>query len=204
MGYGLVVISHETDKTFTDESGKQYNKIVPTLDKRANNVLARMCDIIGYTRSVMTESGNEVVKMFMRGTSRFEAGSRFKYTPDYIDLSYNNLVKAIGDALDKQMEEDGMELFTDKVENVHSDTTSTLDFDELMKDFGDIIANIPGSSDHNQETDAGKKFSEYWQPRISQIIERYLGKGKKIKDATRDQVEAIDLILTDLKDLIKG
>ena len=43
MGYGLVVISHETDKTFTDESGKQYNKIVPTLDKRANNVLARMC-----------------------------------------------------------------------------------------------------------------------------------------------------------------
>lgn len=75
MGYGLVVISHETDKTFTDESGRQYNKIVPTLDKRANNVLARMCDIIGYTRSVMTESGNEVVKMFMRGTSRFEAGS---------------------------------------------------------------------------------------------------------------------------------
>ena len=86
------------------------------------------------------------------------------------------------------MEEDGKELFTDKIE----------------KEFGDIIANIPGSSDHNQETDAGKKFSEYWQPRISQIIERYLGKGKKIKDATRDQVEAIDLILTDLKDLIKG
>ena len=43
MGYGLVVISHETDKTFTNENGTQFNKIVPTLDKRANNVLARMC-----------------------------------------------------------------------------------------------------------------------------------------------------------------
>ena len=160
MGYGLVVISHETDKTFTDESGKQYNKIVPTLDKRANNVLARMCDIIGYTRSVTTESGSEVVKMFMRGTSRFEAGSRFKYTPDDIDLSYDNLVKAIGDALDKQMAEDGMELFTDKIENAHNDTTSDLDFDKLMKEFGNIIANIPGSSDPKQETEEGKKFAE--------------------------------------------
>lgn len=203
MGYGLVVISHETDKTFTNENGGQFNKIVPTLDKRANNVLARMCDIIGYTRSVADDTGNEKVVMFMRGTSRYEAGSRFKYTPDYIDLSYDNLVKAIGDALDKQMAEDGTELFTDKRENVHIDTTSNLDFDDLMKEFGNIIANIPGSSDIKQETDDGKKFAEYWQPRVSQVIEKYLGKGRKIKDATRDQVEAVDLIITDLKDLVK-
>lgn len=204
MGYGLVVISHEADKTFTDESGKQYNKIVPTLDKRANNVLARMCDIIGYTRSVSDDNGNEKVVMFMRGTSRFEAGSRFKYTPDYIDLSYENLVKSIGDALDKQMEEEGKELFTEKRENVHIDTTSFLDFDELMKEFGSIIANIPGSSDINLETEEGIKFKDYWQPRITQTIEKYLGKGKKMKDCTRDQVEAMDLIVTELKDLIKG
>ena len=204
MGYGLVVISHETDKTFTDESGKQYNKIVPTLDKRANNVLARMCDIIGYTRSVSDDAGNEKVVMFMRGTSRYEAGSRFKYTPDYIDLSYDNLVKAIGDALDKQMAEDGSDLFTDKRENVHIDTTSTLDFDALMKEFGDIVANIPGSSDGKAETEDGVQFRDYWQPRITQIIESYLGKGKKMRDCNRDQVEAVSLIVADLKELIKG
>ena len=203
LGYGLVVISHETDKTFTDESGKQFNKIVPTLDKRANNVLARMCDIIGYTRSVTDENNNEKVVMFMRGTSRYEAGSRFKYTPDYIDLSYENLVKAIGDALDKQMAEDGTDLFTDKRENVHVDTTSTLDFDELMKEFGNIIANIPGSSDGSAETEDGVKFRDYWQPRITRCIEKYLGKGKKMKDATRDQVEAIDLVVSELREMIK-
>lgn len=203
MGYGLVVISHEADKVFTDEGGKQYNKIVPTLDKRANNVLARMCDIIGYTRSVADESGNEKVVMFMRGTSRYEAGSRFKYTPEYIDLSYDNLVKAIGNALDKQMEEDGSDLFTDKRENVHADTTSTLDFDELMKDFSNIVANIPGSSDVKAETEDGIKFRDYWQPRITQIIERYLGKGKKVRDLTRDQIEALDLIIADLKEIVQ-
>ena len=142
--------------------------------------------------------------MFMRGTSRYEAGSRFKYTPDYIDLSYENLVKSIGDAIDRQMAEDGAEFFTDKRENLHIDTTSSLDFDDLMAEFGNIIANIPGSTDSLGETEDGKKFAEYWQPRITQCIEKYLGKGKKIKDATRDQVEAIDLIVTDLKDLVKA
>ena len=204
MGYGLVVISHETDKTFTDEGGKQYNKIVPTLDKRANNVLARMCDIIMYTRSVTTEGGSEKVMGFIRGTSRFEAGSRFKYTPDFIELSYDNLVKAIGDAIDKEMEVSGADLFTETRENVHIDTTSTLDFDELMQEFSSIVANIPGSSDATGETEEGMHFRDYWQPRIIQVIEKYLGKGKKIKDCTRDQVEAMDLIVTELKDLVKG
>lgn len=203
LGYGLVIISHETDKTFTNEGGQQYNKIVPTLDKRANNVIARMCDIIGYTRSVPDESGVEKVVMFMRGTSRYEAGSRFKYTPDYIDLSYNNLVKAIGDAIDKQMEEDGTEYFTNTRNNLYTDTTSKLDFDELLSSFNSMIANIPGSSDQTGETAEGKEFKEYWMPRIVQITDKYLGKGKKVSQCSRDQVEALSLIVEDLKELIK-
>lgn len=42
MDYGLVLISHSIDKTFTDENGTEYNKIVPTLDKRATKVVSRM------------------------------------------------------------------------------------------------------------------------------------------------------------------
>lgn len=203
LGYGLVIISHEADKTFTNEGGQQYNKIVPTLDKRANNVIARMCDIIGYTRSVPDESGNEKVVMFMRGTSRYEAGSRFKYTPDYIDLSYNNLVKAIGDAIDKQMAEDGTEYFTDTRNNLYTDTTSKLDFDELVSEFNSMIANIPGSSDQTGETQEGKEFKDYWMPRIVQITDKYLGRGKKVSQCNRDQVEALSLIVEDMKELIK-
>jgi predicted GNAT superfamily acetyltransferase len=113
-------------------------------------------------------------------------------------------VQAIGEALDKQMAEDGTELFTDKRENVHLDTTTHLDFDALIKEFNDMVVNIPGSSDMNAETEDGIKFKEYWQPRISQIIEKYLGKGHRIKDATRDQVEAISLIVDDMKELVKS
>ena len=203
MGYGLVVISHETDKTFTNENGTQFNKIVPTLDKRANNVLARMCDIIGYTRSVTLDDGTETIKMFMRGTSRYEAGSRFKYTPDYIDLSYDNLVAAINDAIDKQMAEEGKEYFTETRDNLYVDTTSKLDFDELVTQFNTIIANIPGSADAAGTTEEGKKFAEYWIPRITEITDKYLGKGKKVNQCSREQVEALDLIVDDLKELTK-
>ena len=103
------------------------NKIVPTLDKRATNIVSRMADIIGYSRAVQDEEGKNSTKLFIRGTARFMAGSRFKYTPDYIDFSYKNLVDAIAEAIDKQSHEDGAEYFTEQRQNLYADTTKELD-----------------------------------------------------------------------------
>ena len=192
MGYGIVLISHATDKVFKDENCTEYNKIVPTLDKRSNNIVARMADIIGYSRSVTDAEGNDKTLLFMRGTQRFEAGSRFKYTPDYIEFTYNNLVNAIADAIDKQAAEDGKELFTDERENTYIDTSSHLDFDELMNTFNGLIEEF--SKDE-------EKMATYYAPRITQIIDNYLGKGKKVNEMNRDQVEQLVLIIDDLKTL---
>ena len=192
MGYGIILISHETDKVFKDESGAEYNKIVPTLDKRANNIVARMTDIIGYSRSVTDAEGNDKTLLFMRGTPRFEAGSRFKYTPNYIEFTYDNLVNAIADAIDKQMEEDGKDFFTDERENAYADTSSHYDFDELMKEFKTIIDKFSVDEE---------KMADYYEPRITEIIDKYLGKGKKVNEMNRDQVEQLVLIIDDLKTL---
>ena len=191
MDYGLVIISHETDKTFTDEAGNQYNKIVPTLDKRANNICARMCDIVGYSRAVTDKDGNLSTKLFMRGTPRYEAGSRFKYTPDFIDFSYENLVNAIATAIDKQAEEDGAQYFTDTRKNADEDTTKDLNFDELMKGCNDLIKEMIGNN-------SDEVFKEFYQPRIVQITDRYLGRGQKMSQCSREQVEALSLIYDDL------
>ena len=196
MDYGLILISHATDKTFKDESGTEYNKIVPTLDKRANNIVARMADIIGYSRIVTDKDGNNVTKLFMRGTPRYEAGSRFKYTPDYIDFSYENLVGAISDAIDKQAEEDGKQFFTDKKTNLYEDTTKDLNFDELMKNCNALIKKM--IDDNSEET-----FTGFYQPRIVQITDRYLGRGQKMSQCSREQVEALSLIYDDLLSLSK-
>jgi hypothetical protein len=47
-------------------------------------------------------------------------------------------------------------------------------------------------------------FVNIWQPRIIEITEKYLGKGKKVNQCTRDQVEMLSLIVFDLKDLIEN
>lgn len=197
MNYGLVLISHATDKTFKDENGSEYNKIVPTLDKRATNIVSRMTDIIGYSRAVTDDKGVESVKLFMRGTQRYMAGSRFKYTPDYIDFNYDNLVKAIADAIDKQAATEGEEYFTNESKNLYEDTTKELNFDDLMEQFQTIVSNLMNSTDEEE-------FQKYWQPRLTETIEKYLGKGNKISNCNRTQVEAVSLIVSDLEELVKN
>ena len=195
MDYGLVLISHSTDKTFTDENGQEYNQIVPTLDKRATKVVSRMVDIIGYSRAVIDENGETHTKLFMRGTPRYMAGSRFRFTPNSIDFTYESLVKAIGDAIDKQAEVDGSEYFTTERNNLYT-TTEELDFDDLVNSFNNLVQSIANSVPED-------KFKKFWSPRIIQITDKYLGKGQKVNDCSREQVEALDLIITDLKDLIE-
>jgi hypothetical protein len=154
-----------------------------------------MCDIIGYSRVVQNQDGTNSTKLFLRGTPRYVAGSRFKYTPDYIDFTYNNLVDAIGDAIDKQMQEDGEQYFTDEKQNLYKAAVTPLNFDALLDEFNTIIEELISKDE--------AKFGEYWAPRVTEIVERYLGKGIKVNDCSREQVEALDLILSDLKDLLK-
>ena len=105
MGYGCILISHSTDKTFKDAQGKEYNQIVPTIENRGRLVCERTCDIIGYSRTVENGEGQKETRLFLRETPRFVAGSRFKYMPDNIIFSYENLVNAIHDAIDKEAQE---------------------------------------------------------------------------------------------------
>jgi len=196
MDYGLVLISHATDKTFKNESGEEYNQIVPTLDKRATNIVSRMADIIGYSRVVTTDEGDKTM-LFMRGTNRYMAGSRFKYTPDYIEFSYENLTNAIANAIDEQSKTEGSDYFTDERSNLYIPKDEELDFDKLMNEFQDCINRIIKKVNNED------RFSSEYTPRITQITEKYLGRGNKVSQCSREQVEALSLIVEDLKELEK-
>jgi hypothetical protein len=124
------------------------------------------------------------------------AGSRFKYTPDYIDFSYENLVNAIADAIDQQAAAEGKQYFTNEAVNLHQDTIKELDFDELMGEFSNILNDLTSKVDE-------KEFQDFWQPRLTETIEKYLGKGNKISNCNRTQVEAVSLIVADLHELVK-
>lgn len=187
MDYGLVLISHAVDKTFKDEAGVEYNQIIPTLDNKARLVCERTCDIIGYSRQIQTEEGLKT-KLFMRGTPRYVAGSRFRYTPDVIDFSYEALVQAISDAIDAEEQNSGAQyITTEAAPMVHVDEP-TYDFNALMDEFQTLVGNMMGTNPS-------------LAPKITAIVDKHLGKGKKVGDCTPDQAPQIDLILFDLKRL---
>lgn len=188
LNYGLVLISHSTEKTFTNEKGQEVSKIVPTLDKRARLVCERTCDIIGYSRSIDTDDGNKTI-LFMRGTPRFVAGSRFRFTPDFIEFSYDNLVNAIAEAIDKEAAASNGTLVTDEKTQVVSQE-ETYDFEALMKEFQDLVGTL-------MQKDQGNAI------KITQIVDKHLGKGKKVGDCTAEQAAIIDLIVHDIKALNK-
>lgn len=192
--YGLVMISHSQDKQFTDENGQTFQKIVPTLPKRAELVVNRMADIIGYSRTVETENGTEV-RLYLRGTPRFVAGSRWKYTPNYIEFTYDNLVKAIQEAIEKQEEADGIKAVNEHI-NVYKEV-ETPSFEEVKEKINNIINTLIRDEDGNLIEN-----SEYIS-KIKKITEEHLGKNRKIVDATEDQLEMLIMILADLEELVE-
>lgn len=193
MGYGLVMISHAQDKTFKDENGEEYQQIVPTLANQPRLVVDRMSDIIGYAHPFQEEDGTVHTTLFMRGTPRFVAGSRFKYTPDSIEFSYDNLVNAIGDAIDRQAKDFGGQYVTDAPTTAHV-TEPELNFDDLMNQFNTLVSKIQNAT--------GSAFGITWAPRIVAITDKYLGKGKKVSEMSRDQVEQLVLIVDDLTEAV--
>ena len=62
------------------------------------------------------------------------------------------------------------------------------DYDALVTEFGDIVGGLMN------------KDPNFYGPRITQLVERYLGKGKKVSETTRDQAEFVYLIVSDIKD----
>lgn len=191
MGYGLVMISHSQDKTFTDEEGQEYNQIVPTLSNRPRLIVDRMSDLIGYAHPVQEEDGTTHTTLYLRGTPRFVAGSRFKYTPDSIEFTYDNLVQAIGDAIDKQAAETDGKYITDARTTAYNESPSP-SFDEMMEEFNTLT--------HKIQELTGDDFKKKWAPKIVAITNKYLGVGKKVNDCTVEQSEQLELILDELKE----
>jgi hypothetical protein len=188
MGYGLILISHSQDKVFIDENGKEFNQIVPTLGNRPRLIVDRMSDIIGFANPEIDDEGNTYTSLYLRGTPRFIAGSRFKYIAPVIRFSYQNLVDAIHDAIDKEAEEHNGKLVTDTLDRPQ---VEEINYQEQMNKFNDMVSKL-------QEV-SGKDFGTQWANKIIELTNKYLGKGKKITESTPDQAEQIYLIVSDLE-----
>lgn len=190
LGYAVLFISHDKDKTFTRQDGTQYNQIVPTLGNSYNLIIKDMVDIYCYAHTVVKDGESKRVLTLRSLDNTIDCGSRFKYMVPEVKFTYDALVEALNNAIDEEARHTGQEFITEE-RNVETIQTE-YDFDKLSNEFVELVKSIEPTK------------MEYYAPRITEITDKYLGKGKKVTNATRDQAEQISLIVFDLKELLQG
>lgn len=189
LGYALVFISHAKDKTFKRKDGTEYNQIVPSCSTAFNEIAKNMSDIICYAEKY-NDNGVGKVKLILRSLDNsVDTGCRFKYiAPELPNFSYQALVDALNAAIDKEAQMTNMEYVTDARESAV--IAKTFDYDALMAEFANLTSAIVEKDPTNNPA------------KITQIVERTLGRGKKVSEASRDQAELISVIVDELKELV--
>lgn len=183
LGYAVVFLGHDKELTVAQNDGTEKTIVRPSLSNSVKTVIAGMADVYGYAHQKY--AGQNSVLTLRCPDGSIECGGRFKYIPDEIPMSYDNLVKAIHDAIDKEAAEHGGQFVTN--EKISAVEVPTYDFNALMEEFKTLVEKI--------------LQDESKAPAITAIVDKYLGKGKKASDATPDQAEFIYLINEELKTL---
>ena len=185
-GYGLIFISHSTEKTFKDDYGNEYTKIVPALPNRPFDIVNKMVDLIAYIREINVGVEDKPERkrfMFFRDTigDRFLVKSRYQYIVPKVELGYNALVEAIYDAIDKEVDTSGGEATNEQ------NPYTKLDFNELIEQAKLIW---------------GKVIQNEKIPEANKILEEEFGKPTRFSEITSDQVEQLNMALIRVKDIL--
>ena len=133
----------------------------------------------------MTDNGSKVVLTLRSVDNSVRCGCRFKYITPEIDFSYDALTSALNEAIDKEATMTEYQYVTN--ERPDAPVITEYDYDALMEQFQSVVGKLMQT---NAETNRAK---------ITHIVDKYLGKGKKVSDATIEQAEFIHLIVEEIK-----
>ena len=180
MGYGLALIGHAKTQSKLAKKGKnevESDYTIPSLARRGYQIVANMVDNIFYVTIDYDEEGNRVRVLKTRETSEFFAGSRFKYLPETILLDADVLKEEMQKAVDKE------ENTTDEKKDLFV-KENKIDFDKVMEQLNELVMDkfVP-----NDKLNV-----------VNKIVEKHLGVGNKVADATEDQADALQIILDEL------
>lgn len=187
MGYGLILIAHQEIRKETID-GNDVEFYSPALNKRCYEICNRLVDVIGYIAVEWDAEGNAERWLYTRQTPRVVAGSRYKYLPPKIKFGYQELVDAIGQAIDASAEKDGA-----TVVDVHETAVEEkLDYNALRAEAQSLWIKMVGTGDNADEEMAR---------RIMKRVEMIFGHPMKISEITEDQVDLLNLVVIDMRDL---
>lgn len=182
-GYTVHFISHAKKITETlPGTETEYEKYIPSANKRGMEVATKMVDNILFAYlSVNAETKQEVRALYTRETLNFQAGTRFKHLKSPLPMSAEAYQKAIEQAIDAE----GPENIKEERE-INVVQGEQLDFESLMNEAKQIAVQM-----HKE----GRMIE------VTKIVEKHLGEGKLLRDASPTQIETVSVILDELKNI---
>ena len=186
LGYGLVIIAHVERRIEKRADDSEVEILGPAIPKRAYEIVNQLVDIIGYIDVSWDEEGNSERWLYTRKTPTVMAGSRFKYLAPKIKFGYQELVDAIAEAIEKSEKIDGAKV-VDKQENI---IEKTLSFNEVRNEAMELWNKLIELDPENSKI-------------ILKKVEMVFGRTMKLSEITEDQVDLFNLVVLDMRDLLK-
>lgn len=187
LGYGLVIIAHVERRIEKRADDSEVEILGPAIPKRAYEIVNQLVDIIGYIDITWDEEGNSERWLYTRKTPTIMAGSRFKYLAPKIKFGYNELVEAIGEAIDKAEKLDGAVV----VDTTQQVIEEKLDYNAIRAEAADLWKQLVEKDTEN----AG---------RILKKVEMIFGRPMKLSEITEDQVDLFNLAVLDMRDMLEN
>ena len=167
-----------------------------TITVDANGIISAQVDLICYLKTNMLENGDTERFLYTRATPRIFAGARYKYIAPKIpfgDNGYQELVNAIGDAIDKAVAQDGAQVSDTQVK----DTITIRTFSDVMNEAKDIWKQLVEKAQSMPEEEA-----DTFANRMNGIVKKTFGRDMKLSQATDAQQDLVELCIDELKSLL--
>ena len=182
LGYGLIMTCHL--KESSDENGEIIG-YKPDLNNRCLKIVNGLVDIIGVITQTWDEHGESHRWIQTRSTPTIVAGSRYKYLAPRIPFGYNEFLNALGQAIDKEQENGAIVTDTAPV-----DTFEKLDYKTIRAEASELWTVLVEKDPENA-------------PVILKKVEIIFGRPMKLSEITEDQVDLFNLVVLDMKDMLK-
>ena len=194
LNFGILFIAHSKDKPteMRNEDGEALTAVCPDLPNQCYTIINSIVDIIGYLQVQMNPDGTSERYLYTRSTPTIFAGSRYQYLAPKIKFGYQELVDAIGDAIDKAVELDGAEV-TD-----HTEIAQIKDrpFAEVMAEAREIWGAYLGKATNEEEKDQHLMI-------MKDIIKRVFGSEDfKLSQAVPSQSSLVEYFIDEVKQLM--